>query len=296
MKKVLFLGCNHAQLPYLKLLVKAYYVIGTDLNQKAPGAKLCHKFYNVGYLDFEKLIDIARSEGLTSEDYVFTAAEQFAYLGVSAVSEYIGKHWLKRETIELILNKQLFYEYFALNEVPYPETKFICTQSELAQESHKLKPDTNYYLKSDRSKNPLYIYKFDKQEIADIDINWVKDRFLVNGYVLQEEFIGEYFRVNFIKDRLYLFDFQGNRLSSAMEERIIDLGIAETLLNVNNRLLIDALIVKYDVLVNGDDYVVLDIGIDHPSRLSKYYLEMGHNFAEYYTNQYLLGKYLYPND
>ena len=40
-RKVLFLGCNNDQVPYLKAIKKlGFTVIGTDLNPKAPGAEL----------------------------------------------------------------------------------------------------------------------------------------------------------------------------------------------------------------------------------------------------------------
>ena len=48
-KKLLFLGCNHNQVSYLKLINKNdWKLIGVDLNKDAPGKNLCDKFYNVG--------------------------------------------------------------------------------------------------------------------------------------------------------------------------------------------------------------------------------------------------------
>ena len=46
-RKLLFIGCNFNQLKYLKELIKKdLFIIGTDINDKAPGRALCNKFYN----------------------------------------------------------------------------------------------------------------------------------------------------------------------------------------------------------------------------------------------------------
>ena len=66
-KKVLFIGCNHDQIPYLKkLLDQGYYVIGTDLNGDAPGRHLAHEFVQVSYTEIEKLAIKVKNVGLTS--------------------------------------------------------------------------------------------------------------------------------------------------------------------------------------------------------------------------------------
>ena len=50
MNKVLFLGCNYDQLPYLEEAKKiGFLVIGCDKNINAPGRQLCDHFINFGY-------------------------------------------------------------------------------------------------------------------------------------------------------------------------------------------------------------------------------------------------------
>ena len=62
-RKLLFLGCNHNQIPYLKVLRQQdWFIIGVDINPSAPGKKLCHKFYNSGYDDLPALIEIGKKE------------------------------------------------------------------------------------------------------------------------------------------------------------------------------------------------------------------------------------------
>ncbi len=295
MRKVLFLGCNDAQLPYLKQLKNEFYVIGTDLNDSAPGRELCDKFYNIGYMEVLDLINICEKEGLGSNDFVFTASEQFAYTGVSTVSKYLNLAAIVPSTVDLILNKQLFYEYFEQNGIPYPKTKFIANASQLSDVRQKLDIDKSYYLKSDCSKNPKYIYFFHGRQLELRSVNWHNDRFLKNGYVLQEEFKGDYYRVNFIEQKMYLFTFEGERMSSDSEAIIDGIGIKANLLRLNQLLNLGSMITKYDVIVNNNEYVVLDIGIDHPGRLAKYFNNLGYPFSKYYVEHYLHNRYLYPD-
>ena len=82
MIKILFLGCNHNQIPYLQELSKRNYrIIGVDLNSNAPGKSYCHSFYNIGYDDNDGLLELGKKENFKSSDKVFTASAQFAYKG-----------------------------------------------------------------------------------------------------------------------------------------------------------------------------------------------------------------------
>ena len=57
--KLLFLGCNHNQIPYLKAINKnEWNIVGVDLNKNAPGKDVCDKFYNVGY-ENQPVIELA---------------------------------------------------------------------------------------------------------------------------------------------------------------------------------------------------------------------------------------------
>jgi hypothetical protein len=80
MQKVLFLGLNRNQVSYINEIKQMeLYIIGTDLNEKAPGVKLVDQFYKCGYNDYDKLIEIGKKENFTSKDRVFTVSLQFAH-------------------------------------------------------------------------------------------------------------------------------------------------------------------------------------------------------------------------
>ena len=53
-------------------------------------------------------------------------------------------------------------------------------------------------------------------------------------------------------------------------------------------------LIKFDVIFGEDDYVVLDIGMDPPYRLNKYYNERNISLPNYYLDQYLENKINYP--
>ena len=53
------------------------------------------------------------------------------------------------------MNKKKFYEYLKKNKINYPRTSIIKNKIDL---KIKKNSEINYYLKSDHSKNPNYIY------------------------------------------------------------------------------------------------------------------------------------------
>ena len=63
MDKVLILGCNFDQIPYIKEL-KKFFCVGLDKNIDAPGKNLCDKFYNIGYDELDRIIEIGYLEKL----------------------------------------------------------------------------------------------------------------------------------------------------------------------------------------------------------------------------------------
>ena len=59
--KILFIGCNHDQLPYLKNLSnRGFEIIGTDLNDDAPGKNFTDRFYRVSYTDIDGLLQLLK--------------------------------------------------------------------------------------------------------------------------------------------------------------------------------------------------------------------------------------------
>ena len=45
-----------------------FRIIGTDINNNAPGIKFCDKFYQLGYGDYEGLLNLGNLEGVL-QDY-----------------------------------------------------------------------------------------------------------------------------------------------------------------------------------------------------------------------------------
>ena len=52
--------------------------------------------------------------------------------------------------------------------------------------------------------------------------------------------------------------------------------------------------VKFDVVLNENHYVLLDIGIDPPYRMRNYYENRNLNFVRMYIGHYMLGRIEYP--
>jgi len=131
-KKLLFLGCNNEQIPYLKEINRSEWkIIGTDLNNNAPGRFLCDEFYEIRYDDLNGLINIGINENFNKFDKVFTAASQFAQKGASHFSKFFGINFPSEETIDVCLNKSLFYKSFKESNISIPKTYFITNQDEL---------------------------------------------------------------------------------------------------------------------------------------------------------------------
>jgi len=63
--KLLFLGCNTNQIPYIQEAKKlGYFVVGTDINPMAPAIKYLDRYYKVSYEDYNGLIKIGKKRAL----------------------------------------------------------------------------------------------------------------------------------------------------------------------------------------------------------------------------------------
>lgn len=293
--KILFLGCNYNQTSYLKLINKKdWKIIGVDLNKNAPGITFCDKFYNVGYDNFIGLIEVGIKEKFSRHDMVFTASSQFAQKGAAHFSSYFGINFPSEESIDLCLDKTLYYEYFANNNIPIPKTWNIKNKGEL-----KLKINESnsqyFYLKSDFSKNPNYVYRFSSVNIPWDNIFWGKDRYLREYYILQEEVKGVSLRLNIYGDRFNVFDFLTGKKTLTYHDDIRKYNIIPVLNTFMVKQGMQNWLVKFDIILGINGYVVLDIGLDPPMRMLKYSKENNINFEKYYLAQYMFNKVEYPN-
>ena len=295
-KKILFLGCNTDQLGYLnELKNRNYYIVGIDQNNNAPGKNLCNVFYNFGYDDVEELIAMGISENFSESDYIFTAAAQFANLGAAAFANRFNISFPSLSSIKICLDKTEFYDSFAANNLPIPATSKIKDEHELKQYLAS-SSGTNFYLKSDFSKNPNYVYRFNKNNIPWDSFCWVKDRYLQEYYVIQEEFLGRSIRINIYGDRYNIFDFVTSTHIKPNDPFLINAEIIPKLQHFRKFHNMQNWLLKFDVISADQDYVVLDVGMDPPSRMYKLASEEGINFESHYLDQYLNGKATYPHE
>lgn len=296
MKKVLFLGCNTDQLGYLtELTNRNYYIVGIDQNMNAPGKNLCDAFYNFGYDNVDALIDVGASENFKESDHIFTAAAQFANLGASAFANRFGISFPSRNSIETCLDKTKFYDSFAANELPIPATRKIKDENDL-QQYLEFSSGTNFYLKSDFSKNPNYVYKFNKNNIPWNIFCWDKDRYFQEHYVIQEEFLGRSIRINIYGDRYNIFDFETSNHIKSNDYFVINDEIIPKLQQFRNFHNMQNWVLKFDVISADQEYVVLDVGMDPPSRMYKLAKEHDIDFESHYLNQYLNGDVTFPKE
>jgi|LWDU01.1.fsa_nt_gi hypothetical protein len=294
-RKLLFLGCNYNQIPYLDTLKdRDYEIVGVDLNQNSPGRALCNKFYNVGYDDLDGLIEVGKKEGFTQNDMVFTAAAQFAQKGAAYFAKYFNISYVSEKSIDLCLDKATYYEYFQQNNIPIPPTWYISNEDELKTLISSLDQTKWYYLKSDFSKNPNYVYRFNASYITSEIFFWGRDRYLREFYILQEEFSGISLRLNLYADRFNVIDFITGELTYKYHEQIKNLGILETLRKFLNDIGMQDWLIKFDIILQNEEYVVLDVGMDPPFRMNKESKRQGIDFAKYYIDQYLYGSVDYP--
>ena len=160
-RKLLFLGCNQKQVPYLKILKEQdWFIVGIDINPKAPGKSLCDNFCSTGYDNLSGLIEIGEKEQFSKKDKIFTAASQFAHKGAAHFANYFKIDYPAEKSIDICLNKYSFYKLFQKNNIPIPVTWYIKNEEQLRSLISSFPNHTNCYLKSDHSKNPNYIYSF----------------------------------------------------------------------------------------------------------------------------------------
>jgi len=289
MRKVLFLGCNPDQIPYLKEIKKLnYFVVGTDMNKNAPGIKYLDKYYESSYEDSRKLISIGKKEGFNSRDKIFTAGSQFAYKGASRFARYFKIKFVLPKNVDICLSKIKFYRFLQKNKISLPETSFVTCKEQLRK---KIKENSKYFLKSDFSKNPNYVYFLDKGIIGGI--NWKHDRYFRKYYVLQEMIKGSHYRINYYNDSLFFFYKKSDSLSMpsyGLESQDLQKELESKIFKIISAFGLENYFVKFDIINTKDKYYIIDIGLDPPLRFKLLADALGYNFARLYVSHYLSGK------
>ena len=294
--KILFIGCNYDQLPYLaELKAREYFIVGIDKNPNAPGRNLCNFFYEIGYDEFGAMIEVGETHFFGAKDKVFTAASQFAHKGAASFAAHFGCSYPKVNDVDACLNKVAYYTLFPEIGVPIPLTTFVESQHDLEIALKRFDPDSFCYLKSDFSKSPNYVYRFRVSDFHEQSIFWGRDRYLRECYILQEEFIGQSLRINLYGDRFNVYDFKTGLKAVPFKSEIDSFGIIGALKKIRSHYGMDRWLLKFDVILNKDQFVVLDIGMDPPFRMNNTSVEQGVNFASHYLNHYLDDFISYPH-
>jgi hypothetical protein len=289
-RTVLFLGCNDDQVPYLRtILGRGCRVVGVDRNPDAPGASLCHRFVAAGYDQDDRLRAVVEEEDMGREDVVFTAAAHFACQGAASAAKAAGIDWPSREIIDLCMDKIRFYRFLVAQDAPVPRFQVVTSAAELSSAFETWPTGMAAWLKSDCSKNPNYIFRIPPGERSDLAVPWTRDRYLDHGYVLQEEFQGQGVRLNLFPGGRAIYPFDKSEgLSNAAAQASLDrTGAQAGLEKVVEALELQDRLVKFDVLVNGADWVVIDIGLDPPARMLADYEARSLDFYRFYVDLYL---------
>jgi len=293
--QILFIGCNTQQLPYLEeLRSRDYYIIGIDKNPNALGRNLCNKFYDIGYDSIDEIINIGVENHFSNKDKIFTAAAQFAHQGASVFASHFGIKYPSQANIVKCLDKVAYYKIFLDIGVPIPNTRFIKDKFELDEAINRSNEDSSFYLKSDFSKNPNYVYRFKTSDYKNQNIYWGRDRYLRNHYILQEEFIGPSLRINCYGDRFNVYDFNTGLKTNKFNQQLIKYDVIKCLQNIMSFFEMRNWLIKFDVIINDTGFVVLDIGMDPPFRMNKSALEHEINFHSHYLDHYLNNNVSYP--
>jgi len=287
--KVLFLGCNHNEIPYLEnLQERGFYVVATDMNPDAPGMKIADSSIVCGYDDFEGLEDAISKEGPEHFDKVFTASAQFAHIGASYISKKLGISYPSMDSVIACLDKKAFYPLFQENGIDIPETHYVRNFTELEKALSAYPDETDFYLKSDYSKNPNHIYTGKSPGLIKQKIQWTPDRYFREYYILQKTYKGYGVRLNLFPEGCELYEFETAK-PIRMEDfpQFQEYKILELLRKLSENLGMQSWLLKFDVLIGDEGYVVLDIGMDPPSRMKKNWEANGQNFVDFYLDLYI---------
>lgn len=296
---VICIGGSVNQVPYIKEIRKMNLkVFLLDKNINAPGKEFSNEYRSIGYDQFDELKGLAKSQFFNSHKikYVFSAASQFAQVGVSILSDSLNLNFIDKSYILSCLDKKVFYKIFSRFSAPFPETVLINNSNDLKDAILNNNLKCNWYLKSDFGKSPNYIYKINKNNLNNTNIFWGRDRYLSESYLLQKEFQGVHIRVNILNNSFCMFNHSNNKLieDENLINRMMKFKLFEKLVEIQNYFNFQMFICKFDVIVSNYDWVVIDIGIDPPSRILKLYLNNGINFYELYVKLMFGEKLKFP--
>lgn len=286
MTRILFLGCNHDQLPYLEACrALGHTVIATDRNPEAAGKVAADRFYPVSYLDTAGLLAVAAGEDLGPTDRIFTAAAHLAWESAARVAELRGIPHPSPEAVRCCLDKTRCYALLSELGLAIPPTRRHTPEKPV-----RLDPTRVYYVKSDYGKSPRYCFRADDGRLPPLPQDF--DEFYRACFLVQEEIRGMHLRLDLYAGETAVFRTFGPR--AALPVRSLDAaheGLTEKLRGFVRVLGLTGCLVKFDLIITEQTAYVLDVGLDPPLRLELLCRHRNIDFAYAYTSCALKGEF-----
>jgi len=140
MKKVLYLGGTHADIPLISRIKEmGMYVITIGLNESGLGHKYSDEYIKADFSDNIQVLSIAKERNV---DFIVPSCSDFATLTASYVSNELGLPGYDRyETSKIIHNKNLFRQFCLTNNINVPKVfkvDNLVHQADIFQEYYPL--------------------------------------------------------------------------------------------------------------------------------------------------------------
>jgi hypothetical protein len=287
-KDILILGLNHDQLPYIKIIKQlGYKIFGVDKNLAAPGKKYCDYFLKTSYTNEKKIIKFLILKKFSSKGFFFTAASQISLLSLAKIAKKLNIKFIQPTIIDKCIDKRKMNKLFIKNKIPIPETKYISKRKVIVDKTKE------YFLKSDYGKSPNYCYFIKNGNTPTLPR---KDDFYKKYFLLQEKINGHHFRVNFLNGNFFIF----KKITDQICYPVVKLSkyskkIENKIIKFVNSTKLNKFLIKFDLIINENNWYIIDIGFDPPKRLEHLMIFMNNDFYKAYVYNWLGKKDLFHN-
>src|SRR5947207_6111880 len=111
MKRILFLGAAHFQIPPIRYARAAgYYVLTCDNRPESPGHLLAHEAHTVSTVDQKGVLELARSRHI---DGIVSFGSDVSALTAAVVASALGLPGADVATVEILTRKSLFRQFLS---------------------------------------------------------------------------------------------------------------------------------------------------------------------------------------
>jgi biotin carboxylase len=111
MKRILFLGAAHFQIPPIRYARAAgYYVLTCDNRPESPGHLLAHEAHTVSTVDQKGVLELARSRHI---DGIVSFGSDVSALTAAVVATALGLPGADVATVEILTRKSLFRQFLS---------------------------------------------------------------------------------------------------------------------------------------------------------------------------------------